>query len=807
MWRNYLSAALRNLFRSRAYAAINILGLAIGFTAVILIGLFVRDELSYDRMWPDADRTYRLSMDIKGGVTTQSLGNADNRFGPAMELDFPEVEFATRIANASGYLKYQDTSVWSRYGRADADFFQMFPPKVVAGDPNDALRKPDHVVITRGFARTLFGREDVVGRLVELRVNGARTMHVGAVIEDLPANSHFRFEIIASTVDEPRTGNDSAYTYVRLRPRTDVNRIRSLLPDFVKRHVTETIAGQPGWKLIDLKLTALPDIHFLPPAITDMKVPSDRRTVTALIVIGLLTLFVAGSNFVSMMTARATRRAVEVGVRKAVGATRCQIATQFVSECAFYTGLALLVAMLAIELLLPAVNGFLARQISFDYLREPGLGASLLAAWMAVTLAASAYPSVVLSTFRPATVLKGVLSLPGGPGGLRNAMVVMQFGVLVALIVSTITIHRQTRFAIEDQLRVPGDQIFVIYAACEPTGLQQALRQIEGIQTVACASDAALGLDLGSAHFNQPSGKPINLNGGAVDTSFFGAFGIAPIAGRLFDDVHGEDNLLRQPGIATNPSIIVNETGARALGFINPVDAVGKSVRWSRSIAMTAGQRGRTEPLPSEIVGVVPDFTVGTIRSLIQPSVYYIDPYSSFVLALKLDGKRIPETMRAIQAAWKKHAGGQPMAKARFVSQILTEQYADIRRQSALFAVFSAVAVTVAALGLLSLAIFTAERRTREIGVRKCMGASRFDILRFIGWQFARPVVLANLIAWPAAWFFMRRWLQGFAYHVELGILVFVLASVLASAIAVVTVAGHALAVSRARPVEALRYE
>jgi putative ABC transport system permease protein len=807
MWRNYLSAAIRNLYRNRAYAGINILGLAIGFAAAILIGLYVRDELSYDRMWPHADRTYRLSMDIKGGTTTQSLGNADNRFGPAMELDFPEVEFATRIGNASGYFKYKETSVWSRFGRADADFFQMFPPRAVAGDPDDALKKPDMLVVTRAFARKLFGREDIVGQTVELRLNEVRTMRVGAVIEDLPVNSHFRYDVVVSKVDEPRNSSDSAYIYVRFRPGADLGRVRAALPDFVRRHVPELIAGQPAWKLIDLKLTALPDIHFLPSSVTDMKAPSDRRTVDAFIVIGLLTLLVAGGNFVSMMTARAARRAVEVGVRKAVGASRGQIVTQFLGECALYAGLALILAVIAVELLLPMINGFLGRQIAFDYVGTPLLGVGILGCWLIVALAASAYPAAVLSMFRPVTVLKGALVLPGNAGRLRNAMIVAQFAVLVALIVCTITVHRQTRFAIEDQLRVAGDQLFVMRAPCALMAFQDVARRIAGVRAASCTSDAALGTDLGSAHFGLPSGKPINLNGGAVDTSFFTTFGIRPIAGRLFDEDHGEDNMLRQRGATANPTIIVNETGARALGYANPADAVGKSAVWSRSGVMADGQYGRSAPLPSQIVGVVPDFSVGTIRSLIQPSVYYVDPQTSFVLVLKLDGQKIPETLRAIEQAWKKVSDGRPMVEARFVSQMLNEQYADIRRQTSLFAAFSAVAIVVAALGLLSLAIFTAERRTREIGVRKCMGASRLDILRFIGWQFARPVLLANLIAWPAAWYFMNRWLQGFAYHIDLGVLAFVLASLLALGIALLTVTGHALMVSRARPAEALRYE
>ncbi len=805
MWRNYLAAALHNLFRNRAYAAINILGLAIGFTAAILIGLYVRDELSYDRMYPHAERTFRLSMDINGATRT-SLGVADARFGPALKLDFPEVEAETRLRFASGYVKFKDVSVWQDYRRADPNFFQMFPAKLLAGDADAALAKPDMLVITRRLAHELFGRENVVGESVELRLDTPQTLQIGAVIENLPSNTHFRFDVVESTAGEKSDGLDNALTYVRLRPGAKVQKLRAAMPDFVKRHVSEVIGGQPAWKMIELNLVALPDVHFLPPSVADMTAPSDRRTVDAFIIIGLLILFVAGSNFVSMMTARAARRAVEVAVRKSVGATRRQIIVQFLAECLFYAGLALGLAMIAVELLLPAFNGFLQRQIAFDYVRDPALGLGMVAVWLGASLAAGAYPALVLSMFRPATVLKGVISLPGGPGRLRQALVVLQFGTLVALIIATLTIHRQARFAIEDQLRVPGDQVFVMRAPCTFMAFQDVARRIPGVRKAACSSDPAMGTDRGASAFALQNGGTLNMNAGAIDTDFFDMFGIGPLAGRLLDAQHGEDNMLRTANVTTNPSIILNESAARALGYANPRDAVGKTRFWSRQ-GMRKGQYGFLDSQSSQIVGVVPDFTVGSIRTLIEPTAYYIDPQMSFVLVLKLDGKAIPETMRAIDVAWKKTTDGRPMVGGRFLNQIMNDTYADILRQSSLFAAFSAVAVIVAALGLLGLAVYAAERRTREIGVRKCMGASRLDILRFISWQFARPVLIANLVAWPIAWFFMRRWLEGFAYHINLNPLAFVLASVLAVFIALVTICGQALMVARARPAMALRYE
>jgi putative ABC transport system permease protein len=536
-----------------------------------------------------------------------------------------------------------------------------------------------------------------------------------------------------------------------------------------------------------------------------------------MILIAAVILLVAASNFVSMMTARAARRAIEVGVRKSVGATRGQIVVQFLAECLFYSGLALAVALVAVWLLLPAFNGFLDRGIGFDFVRDPLLAAAVVAGWLVVGLAAGAYPALVLSMFRPVDVLKGTASLPGGPGRLRQAMVVLQFGTLVALIIATITIHRQTRFAMEDQLRVPGDQVFTMPFACYAPGLRDLVARIPGVRLATCASQwEQTGATMG---FTASNGTPFNVRALHVDPSYFGLLGIAPIAGRLLDEQYGEDTVLVGPpsplGILAprpsdaapppNPSIVVNESAARALGYANPRDAVGQYRRWQRR---DLGPRGVVvlDAQASKIVGVVPDFSLGSVRERIEPMGYYIDPRNAFSLYIQLDGATIPETMRGIEAAFHKATDGRPFS-GQFLSQVLNSLYADIQRQRILFSAFSLVAVTVAALGLLGLAVFTAERRTREIGVRKAMGASRMDILRFIGWQFARPVLIANMVAWPVARFFMRRWLEGFAYHIELGPLVFLAASALAVVIAVVTVTGHALVVSRARPVEALRYE
>jgi putative ABC transport system permease protein len=817
MFQSYLAAALRNLLRNGVYAVINILGLALGFSAVILIALFVRDEYSYDSFFPDHSRVYNVTEVVNPpGNGLLRIGVVASNIAGAMKLDFPEVEAVTRLAPAQVSLRHGgvDNSAFIHW--ADPNFFDFFPLKVMAGNPGEALKKPDALVLTRKAARRYFGRDDVVGEALEL--NRQYTMHVGAVIEDLPSNTHFAVDVFAPGIasfsaltlyDSARPDPDTlrpenVYTYVRLRAGARVSRLMAAMPGFALRHVTGSLGGQPVAKMYEFNLIPLTDIHLQPGSIADMKPHGDVRTLQTLTGIAVLILFVAGSNFVSMMTARAAGRALEVGVRKAVGATRRQIVVQFLGECLCYAALALVFAVLLVELILPMLNGFLQRDIAFDYVHEPLLGCALFGVWLVTGLAAGAYAAFVLSMFRPGAVLKGVVFLPGGSGRLRQALVIFQFGTLIALIVSTMTIQRQTQYAMQDRLRLPTDQIFVSNTGC-PTSFRDAVTRVQGVLAATCSSGSALTYDRFSVAFESRDGRLISMRGAPVDYGFFELFAVQPTAGRLFAPDRGEDDVLRgSPDGKVNPSFVLNETAARVLGYASPQSAIHEYKRWSR-ISFEGDRLDESKGRSSQIIGVVPDFSVGSVRDVIEPTVYYVDPRRVSFTVLKLDGRTIPETMRAVKGLWDK-TQNTPFDGS-FLSQRVNELYADIQRQSTLFSIFSGVAVVIASLGLLGLAVFTAERRTREIGLRKVMGASRWDILRFLGWQFARPVLWANLLAWPLAYLCMHRWLEGFAYHVDLNPLAFLVASVLALVIALATVSGHALMVARTRPVEALRYE
>ena len=794
---NYLAAAIRNLLRDRAFTLINLFGLSLGFAAAILIALYVRDEYSYEKPFPDHDRIYRVEEIINApGRAPFRLAVSASTDAASMKLVYPEIETATRLASASPPL-YKDgdnEGVTPTGGYwADPNFFELFPVRASHGTLANALSSPDGLVMTRTLARTVFGREDVVGTTLRVGLN-RWVMRVTAVIDDLPSNTHLTGDLFLPGVATfsaltqrdaqlQRPGamrQENVLTYIRLRSGADIEKVRARLPAFVDTHVPGDVGGFRIADAYTFLLSPIAGIHLQPRGIGDIKPSSDPRVVNAMIGIAVLILVVGCGNFVSMMTARATRRAVEVGVRKTVGATRHQIMIQFMGESLFYSVLALVPALIAVDLVLPAFNAFLQRNIALDH--DPMLALGLVALVIVAGLAAGAYPALYLSRFQPNAVLKGTSLLPSS-SRVRQALVVFQFATLIGLLIATFTVNRQAQYAIADRLHLPADEIYLSArrGVCEPAFLE-TVRGLSGVRLAGCASESALTFGHFSAIFTAPpGGKPIAARAAPIDYSYFDFFNVKPVAGRLLSADHGQDDLLNKgPSATANPAVVINEAAARTLGFAAPGEAIGKFWPWQR-LGPRNGQLVPLEAMASEIVGVVPDFSIGSVRDPIEPTAYYVDPTFAGYLVLKLDGGAIQQTLESVR---KLYTQRQPSLRfdGRFLSQYLNDLYADIRTQSTIFTAFAAVAIVLAALGLLGLAIFTAERRTKEIGLRKVMGARRTDILVFLGWQFARPVLWANLVAWPFAWLLLQRWLQGFVYHIDLQLLIFVVASATARA-------------------------
>ena len=823
MLRNYLAAAFGNLARNWLYAAITICGLAAGFAAAIVIGLYVRDEYSYERFIPGYQDVYRVQLDLalpgqKVQESDQSLGTVAKNFA----LDFPEAQSVARLQPRTQGLGRDRVTSQDLVGWADPDFFRVMAYPALAGDPVAALHSPEGLVLTSSMARKYFGEDAPIGKTLMIFPGrdpgpGGQPPHalrVMAVLKDIPSQTHLDVQLFASSLApwgimaaedaRPDPFNISYLTYVRLKPGASAEHVRAGLRAFDLRHYPGATPGTASPQFY--RLLALKDLHFDAKNTTAwLRQPGSRAVDTGIAAVGGLIILIAAINFVTLMTARATRRAVEVGVRKAVGARRLDLVAQFMGEALIYVLIALVIAVAVVELVLPGVDAFLGRTIVFDYLHDPPLLAAMVGVALATAVLAGFYPALVLSGFRAAQALKGGVGQAAGAAGVRQVLVVAQFGILISLIIVTVTIYRQTSFALQDALRLNVDQVVRIDTFCTPD-FRQELAALSGVNSASCASDVAEGQGGSNTVVKLPSGATLTLQLASVDVGFLEMHGLKPLAGRFFDRRHGEDVRLEQPGATPDdqPSVVLNESAARVLGFKTAKDAVGRTISWTRWSA------GRGSGLPparsSQIVGVVRDFTLGSIRTQISPNLYFIDLCCANYTLARLDGRRLPETLPAMDRLWRRLGHDRPIQRS-FESQNVQALYRDVYTQGVAVAVCAGLAILIACLGLFALAAFTTERRIKEIGVRKAMGATTTDVVRLLLWQFTKPVLWANLIAWPLAFWVMDLWLKGFAYRVDLPAWLFVLAAAAAVVIAWATVSAHAWLVARARPATALRYE
>ena len=813
MFRNYLAAALRNLVRSKLYAAINIIGLAVGFTAALLIALFVRSELSYDRWIPGYRDAYHITTAVMmqtGQILRQE--RAPPNFAALLKEQVPSIETVARITNFSPVagavrpiLRRGETEATENLFWADPEFFTVVPLPVIAGDLKAALVNPNGIVLTRELARKYFGTNAPVGQTIE--IDRQHPMTVTAVVEDLPAESHFTFTAIASgrapfsplAAFETPSGAaqarnyEAAFTYFRVAKGADVEAVRAQLPALAARpEIRRDEPFQRSYQVIPLD-----EIHLGPNAIDAMKPAGNSSAVYTMCIVGLMILAVASINFVNLMAVRGARRAVEIGIRKVSGAERRDLIVQFLGEAMVYAVFGAVLALGLAAALLPEFNAFLGGSIAMGFTQDFTLPAVFAALVLAVGIGAGIYPAFILSAFHPAATLWVGKQQKRGRGRGQYTLVAFQFAVLLGLMVACGVIWQQTVYATTEGTRLDADAMLVIDGGACSEAFQNEVRGLAGVRGAACSMGAPL-VRFSGVVAQRGDGQKVLMGYEPVAFGLLELYGLQPVAGRLFSRDRGADAfpLVRDPAFV--PQIVLNETAVRALGFSSPAAAIGQGVSGVRS------------ELPAQIIGVVPDFPFGSLKEVIPPVSFAVEPAvlqrEQTKLHIKLSGREVPETLAAIDRIWRTAGAPRPIIRS-FVDERVQRIYADVTRQGQMFGVFTATALFIACLGLFGLAAFAAERRTKEIGIRKAMGASRVDILKVMIWDFTKPVLWANLIAWPAGYFLMRRWLEGFAYHIDIQPWIFIAASTLALLIAVATVFGHALLVSRAQPVSALRYE
>ena len=830
MWRNYWTVAIRALAKSRTYSIINIAGLAIGMAACVMILLYVRYEQSYDTWLPEVGNTYELQAWYPHPQDGEPLFLQMSSYvtKDRMKKDFPQIQAGVYVYdNGPVFLQDGQATSTKSWLFADDDFLKVVNLPLVSGR---TLTAPLTAVITREEALKRFGTDQVVGRTMTIISHGLKMdFRINGVLKDLPKNSSLKVNAIlridfnAFFSDSPTFltcwGCQSGYVFLKARPGTDISQIEAQMPAWEKRNIPDEPNGDikynqgddEDWHLVNLK-----DVHLGKAQDSSMTPGNDKRSIATFAIIALLILGMAVVNFTNLATARASQRAREVALRKVLGATRQQLIVQFVSESILISAVAMLLALALVELLVKPFAAFLDADIALHYFGSDGVLLPAVLLTLLVGIISGLYPAFFLSRFHPAQVLKANRSAAETPGSgrVRTVLVVGQFAISIGLIICTAVIYGQTVFARSVDPGYQRDHVIQL----EEVGRAQLWPKAEALTErighlpgVVAASLTQIGINTDNSNNTGiiPPGaqKQINIGQYDVGAGFFDAMGLKLLAGRWFDAArpaddmtipYPEDKSVEKTIAERGVNVVLNQYAVRKLGFKTPQDAIGKVVK-SELLGPDFGLVNIT------IIGVVGDSRFRTVRTPIDPIMFRKVRTGPGWMMIRYHGDPVAMSA-AIERTWKEYTTDVPFS-AKFSEDIMAEMYKKEDARAQTFAAFALLAVIIGCLGLFGLAAFTAERRTKEIGIRKVLGARTRDIVRLLVWQFSRPVIIANVIAWPVAWWLMRDWLNGFDERIALTPVPFLIAAVIALGIAVATVAGHAFRVARANPIHALRYE
>ncbi|HEX4078896.1 MAG TPA: ABC transporter permease [Rhizomicrobium sp.] len=813
MLHNWLVTALRNFARHRLYSFINIAGLAVGLASVIFIALFLRDELSYDKWVPDSANVYRAEISLYfPGEPAIITSSSPFPLGPTMKAELPEVAAETHIVPQNSTMKVGDRQFPERVNAVDPDFFRIIRLPLSEGNAAEVFAQPESVVLSQTTAHKYFGDANPLGRTVTM--DAKHPLTVTGVMCDLPHNTHLIGDVFipntskADQLDQPARADwfsFEGYTYVKLAPGSDAARVQQKTRQIFARHIRPDQISSLHLRadqLVRANLAPFGDVHLTSDNKGGMKPAGSWTTIYGFAAIAALILAIACFNFMNLATARAMMRAREVSLRKVVGARRLQLVAQFLGESVLTALLALVLALAAVEILLPAFDRFLGRPISLDYMSGWPLTLGIVAVAVLAGMVGGFYPALVLSGFRPAAALTTNASGQGGSGLLRAILVVLQFAISIGLGVAALVVFAQIRYARDLDLGFERDNIVVIGGQSDPVMTPSAalsfLHTLDagpGIVAAAQSSDVPFETNESRSNASVP-GNPALLDVRTIDISpeFPAVYGMKLLAGRFLSRDRGSDVSAtpnRQNDVAAGTNVLVDAMAARMFGF-TPAGAVGKAIK--------IGDHRVT------IVGVVRNALFHAARAEPISTLYYFNPSHLGGFSVRVKGGHIPEALAFIDGTWRRFAPSVAIRR-HFLDDSFDKLFAADERQGEMFGIFVGIAIFIACLGLFGLAAFNAERRTKEIGMRKVFGARTRDVVRLLLWQFSIPVLIANAIAWPIAWYYLHNWLESYAYRIALSPLYFFAAGAAALVIAWATVIGHSLAVARANPVHALRYE
>ncbi|HEX3756097.1 MAG TPA: ABC transporter permease [Rhizomicrobium sp.] len=824
MFRNYLVTALRNIARHKLYSFINIAGLAVGLACVIFVLLFIRDELSYDKWIPGTQNLYRVEKtSYIRGRDPFADAMAPFPMPAAMRDEIPEVVAMTRLNYDYRTLFAGNRQFREHVAEVDPNFFNVIKLPLVKGDPVGVFRDPQSVVLSESAARKYFGTTDAIGKTIRTTANCEASddteecrrrlvpLKITGIMRDIPHNSQLDGDVFMPNTSivypigqRERSWFAGAFGYVVLapgvRPETIVSKTTPILDRALPPQPDDNRKGSQRWAI---HLTPFTDVHLTSGRWRFNEKPSgSRTTLYGAGIVGTLILLVACFNFMNLSTARALLRAREIALRKTHGARRSHLVVQFLGEAVLMALISLVLALALVELLQPAFARLLQHPVALHYATDWPLLLAIVGIAVAAGLISGSYPALVLSGFRPIAVLRANDAGQAGSARLRTTLVVLQFAVSIGLSISAAVVFSQISFARNMDLGFRKDDLLVIPADGLVTlggheSFVQRLRSGPGILDVAVTNAIPFGTyGLGLAAAQLPGHSDlVGLNLLAIGTNTAQLLGVRLIAGRLLSDSRAQDQFDTHSDSVTDANeghnVLIDDTAAASLGF-KPQQAVGKTIILGKSHL--------------QIVGVVANVKFGGAREPAMATMYVYDPHDPASVLIRLRPGTEPKALSFVDRAW--HAFAPTKAIDRwFMDDVYGRQYRSDERQGKMFAVFVLIAIFIACLGLFGLAAFTAGRRTKEIGIRKVFGARTRDVTLLLLWQFSIPVLVANLIAWPLAWYYLHGWLQGFAYRIPLSPLYFAGAGFAALVIAWATILAHALRVARANPVHALRAE
>ena len=808
MLKLFFKIAWRNLRRNKTYSLINIIGLAIGLASFVLIALYVTDELSYDRYNTKASRIYRINTSVKMGGYENNMAATSDPMGAALKKDYPEVEQYTRFYAASGSRLIRKGNEFineDKIAYADSTLFDVFTLPAVRGDTHTALNNPNTVVISESAAKKYFGNVDVVGKNIE---TNSTLYKITAVIKDVPDNSHFDFDFLFSMDNAPYNfGNylsHNFHTYLLLKEGTDYKQFEKKFSEYIQRYVLPQAQQVMDIKSIEefekagnrleYTLTPLLKIHLYSHLYSELGTNGNIQYVYIFSAVAIFILMLACINFVNLSTARSMKRAREVGVRKVMGTTRANLVRQFISESAMTVLLSMIVALVITLLALEAFNQLASKSLTAGMLLQPKILLIIVLLPVVVSLVAGSYPSFFLSSFKPTDVLKGKIMSGSSKSILRSGLVIFQFATSIVLIIATITVYRQLNFIQNKQLGFNREQVLIVDGTSalgnNADAYKNEMSKLPGVTNATYAGYIPVSASARSDNtFSKgavvSSTNSFNMQEWEVDYDYIRTMGMHIIRGRNFSRDFGTDS----------SAIIINETTASMLGYPDPV---GKKIYTLTSFP-------ENKLISYTIIGVVKNFNFESLRENIGPLCMTLGG-ANWSTAFRINAADAGDIITQAERKWKAMATGMPFSY-RFLDDSFNNMYRAEQRVGQLAVIFASLAILIACLGLFGLATFMAEQRTKEIGVRKVLGASVQNIIVMLSQDFLKLVVIAAVIAFPIAWWSMHTWLQDFAYRISIGWWIFGIAGVTAALVALVTVSFQAVRAALANPVKSLRTE